>query len=286
MADVSPTLSRRMLLSSLRRLHDQSGRNTDQVGSELGVDGSTVARWLNGGKLRLKAHEVRGLCGVYGTDPEETEQLVKLAQEAGSRGVTQRLPWFTPYQFGMFLGLERDATEVVTVETTVFPGLLQTEAYARRIIRADAPASALTEDDVTERVKLRMDRQEILRRERPAQLLAFLDEAILHRAVDDKETMRDQLEHVLTVGEWPNVTLRVLPFSAGPHAAATSGPFVLLAFGHSVGDVAYAENPVNALYMETPEETARYRAVVKLLDEQALDPGESASAIAKAKKLL
>jgi hypothetical protein len=283
--DVSPTLARRMLLDALGRLHDHYGRNTDQVGSELGVDGSTVARWLNGGKQRLTAHDVRGLCGVYRADAETTAQLIKMAQDAGSKGVTQRLPWFSNYQFGSFLDLERDADEVVTVETTVIPGILQTERYARVVIRAGAPASALTEDDVTERVALRMERQRILRRDRPAELLAYLDEAVLRRGIDDKDAWHEQLTHVLTASAWPNVTLRVLPFSAGPHAAASSGPFVLLSLAALV-DVAYAENPVNALYMETREETDRYRAVVQLLKAQSLDPDESAAMITNAIKVL
>lgn len=281
MDEVSPTLARRMLLSTLRRLHEQDGRNTDQIGAEVGVDGSTVARWLGGGKQRLRGHEIRGLCAAYGVDGETTAQLIKLALDAGSRGVTQRLPWFGAYQFGMFLDLERDARRVITVESTVIPGLLQTERYARVVIRAGAPTSALTEDDVTERVKLRLDRQSILRRTRPAELLAFLDEAVLHRHIGDKEAMHEQLTHVLAVSRWPNVTVRVIPFVVGPHAAAATGPFVLLSLDH-VEDVAYAENPANALYMETREETERYRAVVDLLDGQAADEDGSVSLIMKA----
>lgn len=283
--DVSPTLARRMLLSALRRLHEQDGRNTDQVGAALGVDGSTVARWLNGQKQRLTAHDVRGLCAEYRADEETTAQLIKMAQDARSRGMTQRLSWFSNYEFGSFLDLERDASKVVTVQTTVIPGLLQTERYAHVVIRAGAPASALTDDDVTERVKLRIERQRILQRARPAELLALLDEAVLRRGIDDKEAWHEQLTHILRVSEWPNVTVRVLPFNAGPHAAGSSGPFVLLSFA-GLADVAYAENPVNALYMETREETDRYRAVVQLLEKQSHNPEQSAATIADTIKLL
>jgi len=199
--------------------------------------------------------------------------------------MTQRLPWFSNYEFGSFLDLERDANSIVTVQTTVIPGILQTERYARVVIRAGAPASALTEADVTERVALRMERQRILRRARPAELVAYLDEAVLCRGIDDKEAWDEQLTHVLRASEWPNVTLRVLPFSRGPHAAATSGPFVLLSFA-ALPDVAYSENPVNALYMETRPETDRYGAVIQLLKEQSLDPDESAALIADAIKVL
>lgn len=285
MDDVSPTLARRLLLSALRRLHEQDGRNTDQVGAVLGVDGSTVSRWLAGQKQYLTAHDVRGLCNAYQADEEATKQLIKMALDARSRGMTQRLPWFSNYEFGSFLDLERDADEVATVQTTVVPGILQTERYARVVIRAGAPASALTEDDVTERVKLRMQRQVILRRERPAQLLAMLDEAILRRGINDREAWHEQLTHVLKASELPHVTVRVLPFAAGPHAAGTSGPFVLLSFA-ALADVAYAENPVNALYMETQPETDRYRAVIQLLKQQSLGVDESAALIAETIKLL
>lgn len=283
MDEVSPTLARRMLLSTLQRLHKADGRSTDLIGAEVGVDGSTVARWLAGGKRRLRAHEIRGLCDAYGVDEDTKNQLVRLAQEAGSRGVTQRLSWFATYQFGMFLDLERDARRVVTFESTVVPGLLQTEGYARAVILSGAPAAGLDENDVGERVQLRMERQHILRRDRPAELLALLDEAVLRRPIADADAMQEQLAHLLAASEWPNVAIRVLPFASGPHAAAATGPFVLLSFdqvGDIPGEIAYGENPANALYMETREETDRYQAVVTYLTRQALSPEASAAMIA------
>lgn len=285
MDEVSPTLARRMLLSTLRRLHKADGRSTDVIGTEVGVDGSTVARWLAGGKRKLRAHEIRGLCDAYGVDEDTKNQLVRLAQEAGSRGVTQRLSWFATYQFGMFLDLERDARRVVTFESTVVPGLLQTAGYARAVISAGAPGAGLNEDDVNERVQLRLERQTVLRGERPAELLAILDEAVIRRPIADPDAMRAQLAHLLAASEWPNITIQVIPFSAGPHAAAATGPFVLLSFNHlgdAPGEIAYGENPANALYMETQEETDRYRAVVLHLVGQALSPAASAALIAGA----
>ncbi|GAA0269036.1 helix-turn-helix transcriptional regulator [Cryptosporangium japonicum] len=285
MDEVSPTLARRMLLSTLQRLHKADGRSTDVIGTEVGVDGSTVARWLAGGKRKLRAHEIRGLCDAYGVDEDTKNQLVRLAQEAGSAGVTQRLSWFATYQFGMFLDLERDARRVVTFESTVVPGLLQTAGYARAVIRAGAPGAGLSGDDVDERVQLRLERQSVLRRDRPVELLAILDEAVLRRPIGDRDAMRAQLAHLLTASEWPNVTIQILPFSAGPHAAAATGPFVLLSFDHlgdAPGEIAYGENPANALYMETQEETDRYRHVVEYLVGQALSPTASAAMIAGA----
>ncbi|TQS46959.1 helix-turn-helix domain-containing protein [Cryptosporangium phraense] len=287
MDEVSPTLARRMLLSTLQRLHKADGRSTDLIGAEVGVDGSTVARWLAGGKRKLRAHEIRGLCEVYGVDEDTKNQLVRLAQDAGSRNVTQRLSWFATYQFGMFLDLERDAHRVVTFESTVVPGLLQTEGYAREVILAGAPAAELNEADVQERVQLRMERQKVLRRDRPAELLAILDEAVIRRPIADADAMRAQLAHLLEMAERPNVTIQVIPFSAGPHAAAATGPFVLLSFDHLgevPGEIAYGENPANALYMETKEETDRYRSVADHLLSQALSPEASAEMIAGAMK--
>ncbi|WP_157018147.1 helix-turn-helix domain-containing protein [Cryptosporangium arvum] len=285
MDEVSPTLARRMLLSTLQRLHKADGRSTDVIGTEVGVDGSTVARWLAGGKRKLRAHEIRGLCDAYGVDDDTKNQLVRLALEAGSAGVTQRLSWFATYQFGMFLDLERDARRVVTFESTVVPGLLQTAGYARAVIRAGAPGAGLSEADVDERVQLRLERQSVLRRDRPVELLAILDEAVLRRPISDPDAMRAQLAHLLTASQWPNVTIQILPFSAGPHAAAATGPFVLLSFDHlgeAPGEIAYGENPANALYMETQQETDRYLHVVEYLVGQALSPTASAAMIAGA----
>jgi DNA-binding transcriptional regulator YiaG len=88
----SPTLARRMLVASLQQLHKEHGLSTDRIGAQLGVGGSTVARWISGQKRNLRAHEVRALMAVWGYGPADdiTVQLVQLAQDAKQRGIFQR----------------------------------------------------------------------------------------------------------------------------------------------------------------------------------------------------
>ena len=143
------------------------------------------------------------------------------------------------------------------------PGLLQTEDYARAIISADKPDTDPAEID--RRVQLRIERQALIRRPAaPLELRVALNESILRRPVGGREVMAAQLDALAEAAELPNVTLRVVPFSAGLHHGVMSGPFEILRFPAN-GDgrdseppTVYVDGFTGDLYLDKPAEVEQY----------------------------
>ena len=128
---------------------------------------------------------------------------------------------------------------------------------------------------INRRVALRMERQAVLARPDPPCLEVVLDEAVLRRAIGGTRAMRQQLEHLTEMSERPNVTIQVIPFRAGGHAAA-GGAFSLLHFAeHDLHDVVYMEQLTGAQYLDNPDTVTGYRTVMDELCGESLDPASS-----------
>jgi Domain of unknown function (DUF5753) len=219
------------------------------------------------GRVGFKARDVSDLLTLYGvTDGEERAALLNLAREANTpgwwHGYSDVLtPWLEPY-----VGLEAAASVLRTYEVQFVPGLLQTEEYARALIRLGAAAS---EDEIDRRAELRVSRQEVLGGPDPPQLWAVVDEGALRRPVGDRDVARGQLAHLVEMAGHPAVTLQILPFTAGPHAAM-GGPFTILRFAEpDMHDVVYIEQLTSALYLDKPSEVDSYLEVMEQLCLQA-----------------
>jgi hypothetical protein len=114
-----------------------------------------------------------------------------------------------------------------------------------------------------------MKRQQMLTEPGAPELWAVLDEAALRRVPCGRRVMREQLEHLLEITELPNVTLQIVPFDAGPHAAA-GGPFTILRFSEpDVPDVVYLEQLNSAVYLDQPDDVVSYMTVMNQLCVQA-----------------
>jgi hypothetical protein len=200
------------------------------------------------------------------TDTEERAALLNLAREANTPGwwhaYSDILPaWAQPY-----VGLEAAASVIRTYQIQIIPGLLQTEGYARALIRQ---GSAATEEQIARRGELRASRQEILRRPDAPQLWVVVDEGALRRPVGSREVVREQLQYLIEVADHPAVTLQIMPFAAGAHSAM-GGPFTILRFAEpDLADVVYIEQLTTALYLEKPVEVDSYLEVMEQLCLQA-----------------
>jgi hypothetical protein len=225
------------------------------------------------GRVGFKERDVSDLLTLYGvTDSEERAALLNLAREANTPGwwhaYSDVLPnWLEPY-----VGLEAAASVLRTYEVQFVPGLLQTEEYARALIRL---GSAVSEDEIDRRAELRVSRQEVLGGPNPPQLWAVVDEGALRRPVGGQEVARRQLQHLIKMAEHPVVTLQILPFTAGPHAAM-GGPFTILRFAEpDLHDVVYIEQLTSALYLDKPSEVDSYLEVMEQLCLQAEPAGNT-----------
>jgi transcriptional regulator with XRE-family HTH domain len=261
-----PTVQRLVLGSQLHRLRDSRGITAEQAAEAIRGSHSKISR-MEHGRVGFKERDVGDLLTLYGvTDSEERAALLNLAREANTPGWWHAYSDILPTWLEAYVGLEAAASVLRTYEVQLVPGLLQTEEYTRALIRQ---GSAVTEEEIVRRGELRASRQEILRRPDAPQLWAVVDEGALRRPVGGAEIVREQLKHLIEVTDHPAVTLQVLPFEAGAHAAM-GGPFTILRFAEpDLADVVYIEQLTSALYLDKPVEVDSYLEVMEQLCLQA-----------------
>ncbi|WP_307802051.1 helix-turn-helix domain-containing protein [Actinomadura violacea] len=273
-----PTVLRMVVGAQLRRLREAAEISTEAAGYEIRGSHSKISR-LELGRVGFKERDVADLLTLYGVDdPVRREALLELAEQANRPGWWQPYADVVPSWFEPYLGLEQGAVLVRVFEVQSVPDLLQTADYARALIAARHPGAGAEEID--RRVELRMRRRLVLERPEPVRLWAVLDEAALRRVVGGPEVMRGQLRHLIEISRLPNVTVQVLPFAAGGHAAE-SGPVTLLRFAEpELPDVVYLEQLTGALYPDRASDVTRYRDALNRLGVQAEPPARTSGFIA------
>jgi len=263
-----PTVLRILLGAQLRRLREARRITREEAGNVIRASESKMSR-LETGRVGFKHRDIADLLTCYGvTDPQQRQALQDLARGASTQGWWHDYSDVLPAWFEAYVGLEEAAVSIRAYEIQFVPGLLQTEEYARAVTllgHHNAPAS-----EIERRVRLRMARQSLLAEPRPVHLWAVLDEAVLRRPAGRPGVMRRQLQHLLQVADRPNVTIQVIPFQAGAHAAA-GGAFSILRFAEAdLPDVVYLEQLTSALYLDKRETVDHYMAVMERLCLEAV----------------
>jgi hypothetical protein len=177
------------------------------------------------------------------------------------------------------VALEDDAALIKEWSPQVVPGLLQTDQYAREVIRAGYRGD---EVGVQRRVMARMTRKALLGRTDPPapQLTTVLDEAALRRPIGGPDVMRAQLHSLIDASQRSNVTIQVLPFDVGTHSGL-DGPFIILGFPEDIApDVAYVGTRIGDGWAESAEAVQQLRVDFEALQAAALPPEESLKRIA------
>ncbi len=270
-----PTTRRRQLGADLRRLRELKGLTLEEAGARVGISKATLSRYeTKEGVVKWPA--VDALCREYGATDEERLALVELAKGARIQGWWRSLADPIPESMNLMLTLEDEVVREDQYACMYIPGLLQTRPYAEAVHRASEVHCA--EREVQHMVDIRMKRQELLDREEPPHIWCVIDEAALRRQVGGRSVMQKQLQHVLAMAKRPHVTVQVLPFSTGAHAAAI-GSFVVLRGPAPELDVVYVDILGGGLFMEKKPELDRYRLAFEYLSAQALDLESSAELI-------
>lgn len=251
--------------SELRRSRLAAGLSQDKLGQECYVSGSLVrmiesAQRMPGRDFARRADE------TLGSDGTLSRMWPLVSREAYPT-------WFRPVA-----EVEREATTLREFECLVVPGLLQTEDYARAVLRAGRPD--YTDEQVEEFVAARMERQAILSRPDPPLLVAVLDESVLARRVGSDAIMREQLERLVEVAQRPKIVLQVVPLSTGAHVGVV-GPFVIFSFGDGHSMVSLEAAGTGQL-IDQAEEVAASLVTYDVLRGEALPRDASIDLIRKA----
>jgi transcriptional regulator with XRE-family HTH domain len=276
----SPTVRRRRLASELRQIRESKGKSGDAVAAALKWSPSKISRYERA-RTGLKPREVERLLDYYQVTGSRRALLLELAEDAAHRGWWEEYALSEDYQ--QFIGLEHEASEMDIYHADVVTGLLQTEAYARHIIRSYSRVEPIPPAMVERLVKVRVQRQQVLERDPAPKLSVVLDESVLVRRVGDDAVMHEQLLRLARDAERQNVTLQVLPLNA--QHTVFSQSFVIFRFGEDdtamLQDVVSIEHLLNGSSLDGERETYLQRIAFQMFADASLDPASSRDLILK-----
>jgi DNA-binding XRE family transcriptional regulator len=224
--------------SEVKRYRSLSGLSQDQLGDKVPVCGSHIGK-IERGETRCDraiAVKLDGILDTRGALPSLWDELV----------LDAAFPvWFDWPQ------VESEADSLATYQCLVVDGLLQTEDYASALLGGDKAATAA-----------RMKRQAILLREDPPppRISALLAEGVLRNQVGDRDVMRGQLEHLLSITS-PRLPVQIVPGPLRP--VDTAGAFVLATLPDRT-EVAYVETALRGI---TVSEADDIRLLSEAYDE-------------------
>lgn len=242
-------LSRVQLGLLLRQWRNQAGYTSKQAAEALEWLQPKMSKLEKGG-VRAAAAELDLLIKLYGIPSEDANKIRELGREARKRGVTGRVPdWAQTY-----VELEQGADEIKFYDGEIVMGLLQTERYAQEVLSTSLVTPLA---QVSEVVADRTRRQKRLFSENPPKLWVVLGEAILYRMVGDRSVLCEQLRFLHELAGREHVTLQILPFIAGAHAALGTS-FHILEFVDPSASFVYLEGLTDADYLDGPPGTDVY----------------------------
>ena len=263
-----PTVLRILLGGQLRRLRESRGVTAQEAAAAIRGSESKISR-IELGRNAIREIDILDLLTYYGVGSEEREQLLSLAEQANRPGWWHRYNDILPDWFQMYVGLEEAARSIRVYESQFVPGLLQTRDYAAAVIGlGDFPP-----EEAERHVVLRKERQRRFA-DGDLKLWVIIDEPALRRPVGSAGVQRDQLSYLLEASERPNLTLQVMPYGAGGHAAPSS--FSVLRFGDdSLPDIVYVEHLTSALYLEKQSDVDRYLLAMERLSLLSAKPAST-----------
>ncbi|MGI5455965.1 helix-turn-helix domain-containing protein [Streptomyces sp. CA-249302] len=242
----------------LRLLRAGKGESLRDLAERLGWDPSTLGKMESGRSLG-SPEIVEALERYYGT-PGLLLALWELA--VGD-------PTQFKEQYRRYMILETEALSLWHYGVSILPGLLQTDGYARELLALGGAKG----DELDQQVEARTGRRKLLEEEDAPIFRALIAEAVLRTPLRDTAAWRGQLEHLLEVSRWQNVTLQVVPQRAGLHGlVSTSVMFLKLLGGRTV---AYMENALRGELIEENASVERLHRAYDAMRDLALNPDES-----------
>jgi transcriptional regulator with XRE-family HTH domain len=257
-----------MVGARLRRMREDAGITPERAGYEIRASVSKISR-IENGRVGLKLRDVDDLLTLYRVAGEAARQeVLALSERANAPAWWAQYGDVVPAWLEPYLGMETAASVIRSFDAQFVGGLFQTEAYARAVTMLGPQAAS--EQEIARRVDMRLKRQGLLRRPDPPQMWVVMDEAALRRPVGGRDVMITQLKQLIEVAHLPRITMQVVPFSHGGHAAS-GGAFTLLRFDEpDLPDTVYIEHLTTALYLNKRADVEHYLEVMNALTIQAL----------------
>ncbi|MFC6084068.1 helix-turn-helix domain-containing protein [Sphaerisporangium aureirubrum] len=264
------TLRAQWLGRELRQLREMSGLTLKEAGGFVQRDGGTISR-VEAGIYPARTPDVLAMLDLYGvTDTTRRDGLLRLAREVWQSG------WWDSYSEDLskvmvdYAWVESRARRIRSFDALVIPGLLQTRPYMEAVQQAVVDSSPV---QITSGIRFRLTRQQILTGPEPPHVEAILDESLLRRRQGGREVLKEQLDHLVTIAERPNIEIRILPFTSGAHASP-EGAFRIFEMPEPYPEVAYMDTPGGGIYAEASE-VQRFILKFDHIRSDSLDSSES-----------
>lgn len=271
-ASESPLVERRRLRAELKQARLDADLTQEAVAKQMDWSLSKLIR-IETGAVGISTNDLTALLRLYSVkDPKRVRALVAQAKEA------RRPTWWSNYRavlpptYFQYIEFETSASSICTYETSVVPGLLQTEEYATAVTERNR----FDPDPKTVKalVEVRMKRQQLLLdRPRPPHLFVVMDEAVIRRLAGDKGLRQAQIEKLIRMTDRPEVTIEVLPFSAGIHRGVIEDFSILEFGGTDDNDVLYFEGArMTTFSRDEADEIALYHELFEEMRNLSLGP--------------
>jgi DNA-binding XRE family transcriptional regulator len=267
--EANSTVQRRQVGAELRRARAEAGLTQQEAAEELKWSLSKLIR-AEAGIHGISERDLRVALTRYGkTSPQRISELAAAARDS------RRNSWWHDYrdvvspQFAQLLGHEDLATSIRVCHPFLIPSLLQTEDYA-----TDLMSFYRTQQKVRMAIKLRMERQERLRKNPGAKVVYVVGQEALHREIGGPGVMRIQLERLLNAGQDRDMTVRIVPFSAGTHPGL-QGPFTLLKLTEPDEKLLFVESIGGDRFVrDEPQLIDEHERYLEMMTAKALSPEE------------
>jgi transcriptional regulator with XRE-family HTH domain len=266
----TPTAYKLQLGATLETLRTAAGLEKEDAATRLECSISKIVK-IEHGDVGVRPAELRDLLDLYRVKAEDRSEIEELGRAAKKRRPRTPYGSVIPDRFRKFFHLEETATEIQTYDPELVHGLAQTEAYARAVTVANPLHRP---GDVERLIQARMARQKRLVAPDAPRLWLVLNEGAIRRVVGGRAVMRDQLQHLIALSKRRNITIQVVPYEAGAHAA-TGFSFIVLVRGSAGPSIVYLENVTDASFVDDPARVANYELVFRQLLTSALSPSST-----------
>jgi transcriptional regulator with XRE-family HTH domain len=278
------TLPRRVLGRRLRELREERQMSRARAAQQCEMGSQTLWRLESGRSSEVKKMVINALCDLYRATDDDRRVLLWLAQESRKDGWWQSYTDAIAPDFAMFFGLEQSASRIISCQSTILPGLLQTPDYRRAMWKISTAQPGRPVDGDRE-VDLIAKRQNRLDDSENFTLEALLSESVLRHRVANDDVMAGQLKRLIEVSDRPNVSIRVVRFDAPGHLGLTTKDFVYMEFPNHPNPVlkeppvVYVEGFTGALYLDKDDEVEQYLAAYADIHRVALHEHDTRSLI-------
>ncbi|SOB85190.1 helix-turn-helix domain-containing protein [Streptomyces sp. 1331.2] len=227
---------------------------------------------------QISAADLKTLLDHYGLEGQEREDFEVLLNDRPTKRWWRGLDFADSITaaFAEYLDLEADASHISEYFPAAFPGLLQTEGYATEMIAASL--SAPNDEQIEAATELRIRRQRRLTDSHPVNFDAYFGEVALLVA-GDRQVLADQIRHVIKVAQYPNVSVRMVPLSAGRPGILASGVVLMRFPGEPEGGFVFIEAVGGMLPRRTGRDVRRAERAIARVERHALSPEDTIAAL-------